>query len=71
MARYDAFILRVWRSGTADDRQWSGRVEHLPQGKILRFSSVAALLAYLAAELAIECDPAAEPPKEEGKGVMD
>jgi hypothetical protein len=51
MARYDAFILRIWRSGTGDEGQWAGRLEHLPDGEALRFSSLAALLAYLATEL--------------------
>jgi hypothetical protein len=54
MARYDAFVLRIWRSGSGDAAQWAGRVEHLPDGVTLRFSSLPALLAYLGAELAIE-----------------
>ncbi len=71
MARYDAFVLRVWRSGTGDEGQWAGRVEHLPDGMTLRFGSLATLLAYLGAELAIECGtPLGEPPVDEGKGVM-
>jgi hypothetical protein len=54
MARYDAFVLRVWRSGTGDDEQWAGRLEHLPDGITCRFGSLAALLTYLGAELAGE-----------------
>ena len=54
MARYDAFVLRVWRSGTGDQGQWAGKLEHLPDGAVLRFSSVESLLAYLCAELVVE-----------------
>jgi hypothetical protein len=54
MARYDAFVLRIWRSGTGDEEQWAGRLEHLPDGTTFRFGSLAALLAYLGAELAGE-----------------
>jgi hypothetical protein len=54
MARYDAFVLRVWRSGTGDEEQWAGKLEHLPDGTTFRFGSLAALLAYLGAELACE-----------------
>lgn|GEM_PF-2166932 len=32
MARYDSFMLRVWRSSTESGEQWSGRIEHLQQG---------------------------------------
>ncbi len=52
MARYDAFVLRVWRSGTGHEEQWAGRLEHLPDGATFRFGSLDALLAYLGAELA-------------------
>ena len=76
MARYDAFVLRIWRSGAGDEAQWAGRVEHLPDGGSLRFSSLAALLAYLGAELASERDahrhmPSGAQPIDEGKGDGD
>ena len=69
MARYDAFVLRVWRSGTGEEGQWAGRLEHLPDGTTLRFSSLAALLAHLCSELAVECGGSvvgrsADPPAE-------
>ena len=54
MARYDAFVLRVWRSGTGDEEQWAGRLEHLPDGTTCRFGSLDALLAYLGTELSGE-----------------
>ena len=54
MARYDAFVLRVWRSGTGDEEQWAGRLEHLPDGTTFRFGSLDALLAYLGTELSSE-----------------
>jgi hypothetical protein len=66
MARYDAFILRIWRSGTGDERQWAGRVEHLPAGATLRFDNPAALLAYLGAELAGESDARPTTPSDDG-----
>lgn len=76
MARYDAFVLRVWRSGAGDDAQWAGRVEHLPDGVTLRFGSLASLLDYLCTELAIESDarpttPIDSRPANEKKGVRD
>lgn len=76
MARYDAFVLRIWRSGAGDDAQWAGRVEHLPDGAALRFGSLPALLAYLGAELAIESGthpttPIDGQPVDERKGDME
>ncbi len=75
MARYDAFVLRVWRSGTGDEERWAGRLEHLPDGTTLRFGDLADLLAYLGAELADEAGkppgaPMDTPPVDEGKGAM-
>jgi hypothetical protein len=48
VARYDAFLLRIWRSGTGtEDGQWAIRLEHLPDGHGLRFSDLDALIAHL------------------------
>ncbi|HWE61835.1 MAG TPA: hypothetical protein VHB98_08995 [Chloroflexota bacterium] len=75
MARYDAFVLRVWRSETGDEGQWAGRLEHLPDGAALRFGSLTELLAYLYSELAIKggarsCAPTGGGPPDEEKGAM-
>ncbi len=52
MARYDAFLLRIWRSGMGmEDGQWSARLEHLPDGHSVRFRDLDLLLAYLRAAL--------------------
>jgi hypothetical protein len=47
MAQYDAYIVRVWRSAGAGATQWSGRLEYLQGGEVLRFSTPQALLAHL------------------------
>jgi hypothetical protein len=60
MTQYDAFLLRVWRSGMGDEGQWAGRVEHLPHGEILRFSTLDALLAYLYRTLDVESNSSSD-----------
>ena len=47
MARYDAFLLRIWRSGDEENGRWALRLEHLPEGQTLRFTTIEALLAHL------------------------
>ena len=51
MARYDAFLLRVWRSEGKDCDQWACRMEHLPDGLSQRFADLDALLAHLGTAL--------------------
>jgi hypothetical protein len=53
MPRYDAYLLRIWRGGLGGE-QWSGRLEHLPDGSTQRFASLEALLAHLGRKLAAE-----------------
>ena len=58
MARYDAFLLRIWRSGDAsEERQWAIRLEHLPDGQGVRLRDLEALLAYLRGVLHPEVPP--------------
>ncbi len=45
--RYDCYILRTWRSTGAQGVQWSGRLEHVQSGAVVRFSDVRIMLAYL------------------------
>ncbi len=47
MARYDAVLVRVWRSKSPAGWQWSGQLERIPGGEILYFRDPALLLAYL------------------------
>ena len=47
MARYDTFIVRVWRSVGVDGPQWSGRIEHVQQADTHQFGTVQALLDHL------------------------
>lgn len=47
MARYDAFLLRIWRSTRDDGCQWRCRIEHLPRGEQQQFTELGALLGYL------------------------
>lgn len=66
VARYDAFLLRIWRSGTGmGDGQWSARLEHLPDGQGLRFRDLELLLAHLRATLQASNTP--EPDESEEK----
>jgi len=51
MVRYDAFLLRIWRGDGGDDPRWAGRLEHLPDGRCLRFHDCEDLLAHLSATL--------------------
>jgi hypothetical protein len=43
MPKYDAYLLRIWH----DANQWAARLDHLPDGAVLRFTNSTALLAYL------------------------
>jgi hypothetical protein len=47
MAHYDAVIVRVWRSKSPAGWQWSGQLEHVPSGEVLRFSDPMLMLTYL------------------------
>lgn len=49
MARYDAFLLRIWRTGAGSEGRWAIRLEHLPDGQGARLDSLEALIAHLAA----------------------
>ncbi|MDB5075561.1 MAG: hypothetical protein JWO42_1740 [Chloroflexi bacterium] len=51
MARYDAYLLRIWRSGDEEHGQWALRLQHLPDGTSVRFSSLESLLAHLRSTL--------------------
>jgi hypothetical protein len=59
MGRYDAFMLRIWRSTAVGGRQWTARLEHLPDGQRLRFTDPEALLAHLEAIMREVDHPAA------------
>jgi hypothetical protein len=61
MARYDAFLLRIWRSGDGAEAQWAIRLQHLPDGQAARLDTLAGLAAYLQAVLTIEAAPDALP----------
>jgi hypothetical protein len=47
MARYNAVLVRVWRSKSTAGWQWSGQLERIPSGEILHFSDPVLMLAYL------------------------
>ncbi len=47
MARYDSFLLRIWRSVGDGGPQWAIRLENLQHGDQRHFTSLEALLAYL------------------------
>jgi hypothetical protein len=51
MARYDAFLIRVWYGATGAERQWAIRLQHLPDGRTARLDSPDALAAYLQAAI--------------------
>jgi hypothetical protein len=54
MARYDAFLLRIWHSGDGPGEQWSIRLQHVPDGQIARLGSLDGLETYLRAVLSVE-----------------
>jgi hypothetical protein len=60
MPRYDAYVVRIWRSTTSAGRQWAARVQHLPGGEIWRFSDPGAFLGYMASAAADVTEPLAE-----------
>ena len=43
MPKYDAYLLRIWQG----DGRWTARLEHLPNGTVLRFHRRSAFLDYL------------------------
>ena len=47
MAHYDAVIVRVWRSKSPAGWQWSGQLERIPSGEVLRFTDPMLMLTYL------------------------
>ena len=53
MARYDAFLLRIWRTGEGNAARWAIRLEHLPDGQGARLDSLEALVAHLVAVLPV------------------
>jgi hypothetical protein len=47
VARYDWYILRVWRSGRRSGEQWAARLETMPEGESMRFNQPELLLDHL------------------------
>jgi len=54
MARYDAFLLRIWQRGGEPHKKIAVQLRHLPDGDTVRFSNLASLLAHLNRELCAE-----------------
>jgi hypothetical protein len=62
MARYDAFLLRIWRSEAgAEVTQWAIRLAHLPDGAGLRFGDLDALFEHLRTQLCQDEPPTLSP----------
>jgi hypothetical protein len=75
MARYDWFILRIWRSGHRDGEQWAGKLERMSGGESLRFSDPDLLLDHLRALIAPatvlpECPSQDEERADRGGGIV-
>jgi hypothetical protein len=47
MARYDSFLLRIWRSTRQDGSQLAAHLQHLQSGESIRYVDSESLLAYL------------------------
>jgi hypothetical protein len=62
VARYQSFLLRVWRSSRTNGRQWSARLERLQDGERLQFANLDALLAHLRTLLDPEAPSGPDPP---------
>jgi hypothetical protein len=54
MTRYDAYVLRFWRSTGMEGPQWKGKLEHLGQGESAQFDDLEALLRYIRAIAGVE-----------------
>jgi hypothetical protein len=54
MARYDSFIVRIWRSTANGKSQWTGRLDHLQKGISRDFTSLDALLEHLRQAAAVD-----------------
>jgi hypothetical protein len=71
VARYDAFLLRIWRSGEGPERRWSIRLEHLPDGRAARLDSLEALAAHLTAVLSEEGNGLRQPIRDHPAGGIE
>ena len=47
MSRYDAYILRFWRSSGTDGPQWTCKLVHLGEGETAQFDDLEALLEHI------------------------
>jgi hypothetical protein len=57
VARYDSYLLRIWRSTRRDGRQLTFRLEHLQGGESLQGVDPADLIAYIQALCVDAPDP--------------
>ena len=60
VARYDSFLLRVWRSNRREGRQLAARIEHLQDGESVKCLGIDALLDHLRELLEAERAPSRE-----------
>jgi hypothetical protein len=44
---YDSYLLRIWRVGTVEKRQWRITLEETLSGRVWNFPSLEALMAHL------------------------
>lgn len=56
MPRYDAYIVRIWRSIGMEGQQWTGRVEHIHDKDYQQFSSIDELFGYLRTRVGPEAE---------------
>ncbi len=63
MSRYDAYVLRFWRSNGVDGLQWRCQMVHLGHGDAVEFADLEALLRHvrsIAGEPAWQAGPATQ-----------
>ncbi|MEW6273067.1 MAG: hypothetical protein AB1689_27630 [Thermodesulfobacteriota bacterium] len=51
LSAHRAFVVHFATAGRATRRRYAGRAEHLPSGRVARFSSIKELLAFFATVL--------------------
>ena len=56
MTRYDAYVLRFWRSTGKEGPQWKGRLEHLGHSESAQFDDLEALLRHIRSIAGVERD---------------
>ena len=61
MSRYDAYILRFWRSNGRDGPQWKCQIDHLGHDESAEFDKLDALMRHIQNLAGDDGSPSADP----------